>query len=83
MKTVFSGVLSEQDGPVTCPCGEDHSARPGWPSTVDIVTKLGPLIDVTTPAGTWRVPRVFILMHGLKAMELAALADKYGWEKVR
>jgi len=32
--------------------------------------------------GNWRVPRVFIACHGLKAADLPAVAARYGFERV-
>jgi hypothetical protein len=32
--------------------------------------------------GSWRVPRLFIACHGLKATDLPQLAAVYGWEPV-
>lgn len=62
-----------------CPCGESH-LLPAQP-ILKFDTELGPLITVTTDAGSWRVPRVWIAAHGLKAAELPVLAVERGWEQ--
>lgn len=46
------------------------------------IAALGPYIQVTTPHGSWMVPRHYIALHGLKSMDLPGLAQLYGWEKV-
>jgi hypothetical protein len=48
----------------------------------EVVARLGPLIPVTAPAGTFMVPRHFVALHGLYAEELPALAERYGWERL-
>ena len=45
-----------------------------------LIKEKGELVLVSTPDGSWNVPRIFIGMHGLKAIELPALAEKFGWE---
>lgn len=46
-----------------------------------LVLRYGLYVRVRTPVGTWRVPRHFIALHGLKAEELPALAKTFEWEK--
>lgn len=46
------------------------------------VTKLGETVLVTTFNGSWKVPRHYIALHGLKEVELPAFAIKYGWPKI-
>jgi hypothetical protein len=65
----------------TCPCGKDHSDHQFWPVLCEMVQSLGETIVIATPTGAWKVPRIYIAMHGIKAPELGALADKFGWEK--
>ncbi len=66
-----------------CPCGDAHE-----PSAVvrDYVTRIirerGRDVMVASPSGTWRVPRIYIAVHGLKADELPELAERYGFEPV-
>lgn len=67
---------------MNCPCGQEHIGSPSLPHVAKLVQELGETVVVTAPAGSWHVPRVFIAMHGLKAEELASLADKYGWRRV-
>jgi len=46
------------------------------------VARLGPDVKVTTPDGSWMVPRHFIALHGIKSVELPALAGLYGFRRV-
>ena len=47
-----------------------------------IVARLGEFVLVTTPSGSWKVQRYFLAAHGLKEIELPALAIKYGWQRI-
>jgi hypothetical protein len=38
-------------------------------------------VPLSTTAGSWLVPRVFIACHGIKADDLADLAERYGFER--
>jgi hypothetical protein len=60
-----------------CPCGEDHP-------TGDLSLTLTGSIPILVPERNiaFRVPKVYIAFHGLKAAELAELADRYGWERL-
>lgn len=66
----------------TCPCGQPlHYTRLDLQHIMErLVADLGPLIDIQIGARTYKVPRHYIALHGLKALELPALALKYGWE---
>ena len=66
---------------VTCPCGQSHAGE-AWELCVKLVHDFGELITVTIESRSWRVPRVWIGMHGLKAEDLPALAEKFGWIEV-
>jgi hypothetical protein len=64
-----------------CVCGAEHQ----WPSETAMVIRhqtltRGERMQVTTPAGSWMVPRVYIAAHGLKAADLPTLAALYGFE---
>jgi hypothetical protein len=61
-----------------CPCGRSHrlSAEVG-----ELIRTAGPLALVTTPDGSWQVPRVWIAVHGLKPHELPALARAHKWKQ--
>ena len=69
---------------VECPCG--CGRRIQNPLVREIVERwerdLGPMITVRCSGGAWRVPRVYIALHGLKARELPALAQQYGFKRV-
>lgn len=71
--------MSEQ-----CPCGEPlHYRTPGMQTVVeDLIRAVGPTVPVTVGNRTWEVPRHYIALHGLRADNLAALADHYGFLEV-
>jgi hypothetical protein len=60
---------------VGCPCGETHMSETLWPSEV----WKGSVAVKVAAAPAVRVPRMWIVFHGLKAVELPALAARYGW----
>ena len=63
-----------------CPCGEIHelsaAARAAYEN---VICDLEPDVRIKVPGGCWRVPRIFVAVHGLKAAELPALAERYGF----
>jgi hypothetical protein len=67
---------------VPCPCGDPHTGDPRLVLVDQFVERSGPTVEITTHAGCWRVPRIWVALHGLKAWELPALADRYGWPAV-
>ncbi len=69
---------------MNCPCGRPlHYATPEAAEYMDrMVAELGDRIAVSVPVGTFLVPRHFIALHGLKAEDLPALAEIYGFERV-
>ena len=63
-----------------CPCGEVHELSAATRAAYEDVTgRLSPDVLVSAPGGSWRVPRIFIAVHGLKAADLTALAERYGF----
>lgn len=64
-----------------CPCGEVHELPASVRAAYESVTAgLPPLMRVFVPdVGCWLVPRIYIAVHGLKADELPALAEQYGF----
>lgn len=58
-----------------CACGHPlHYSVPALRAAVeDLMTRLGPEILVTVAGRTWRVPRHYIALHGLRAWELPRL----------
>lgn len=67
-----------------CSCGENHTGQFDKPTRRFLrrtIKRQGRLQLVTTPSGTWRVPRIYIAAHGLKAEEVPALAELYSWTK--
>lgn len=65
---------------ITCPCGQPHAGA-AWDYCLKLAQQLGELVTVHVQRRAFRVPRVYIGMHGLRAEELPALAEKYGWEE--
>jgi hypothetical protein len=65
-----------------CPCGTAHEvdAR-SWAGFRLMTEHADPRITVTSPEGSWLVPRLFIACHGIRAAELAGLAERYGFER--
>jgi hypothetical protein len=68
-----------------CPCGfplhyQNIERRE---AVQDIIAEKGAYINLATADGTWSVPRHYIALHGIGAIDLAYLAEKYGWEKVK
>jgi hypothetical protein len=69
---------------MNCPCGEIHElsamtiamTRVAYES---VTAELPPDVVINIPAGRWRVPRIFIAVHGLKPADLPALAAQYGF----
>jgi hypothetical protein len=65
-----------------CCCGGSHD-----PGQLQVATdyieglRVPEHVAVTTPYGTWQVQRLYIALHGLKAIQLPALAQRYGWEE--
>lgn len=68
-----------------CSCGQPlHYLNPASQALVEgIVKLLGPTLTIAVPGlGAWKVPRHYIALHGIKALELAVLASRFGWEPV-
>lgn len=73
--------------PELCACG-----RPLHYSRIDNELYVRAMIDLHGPTipvrvlnseESYLVPRHYIALHGIKAIELPTLAALYGWEKVR
>ncbi len=77
-------MTTETDTAERCPCGLPlHYDSPALRRAVErLVRELGPTIPIHTPYGSWAVPRHFILLHGLLARDLPALAAKYGFARI-
>lgn len=67
-----------------CPCGRDlHYHNADAQAMVEkMISTMGETINVTTPAGTWRVPRHYIALHGIRGDEVAGVAKAMGFEQV-
>lgn len=69
-----------------CCCGEDHLlSRAKWAEFQRVTAGLPATVPLTVLGGeaAWAVPRVYIACHGINAGEVAALAEKYGWERAK
>ena len=66
-----------------CSCGQVHQLADPLAHWVACywIDQLGERVTVTTPAGSWEVPRVWIAVHGLAAEDLPLLAAVYGWAR--
>jgi hypothetical protein len=47
-----------------------------------MIRELGPEVTVSVEGRSWRVPRHFLALHGLKACLMETLAKKYGFAEV-
>lgn len=64
-----------------CSCGRLlHYEDPATRTLMDkMVEKFGPLTTVVVGDRSYRVPRHYIALHGLKAWEVPQLAVRFGW----
>jgi hypothetical protein len=72
---------------VQCDCGEQHypmiwsdeeKCMKSMPDEFVVGT-----IDVTIAGhGTWRVPKIYIAVHGMVGRDVPNLAEQYGWERL-
>jgi len=71
--------------PPRCACGEVHELSAAVRAAYGTVTGgLPSSVPVRVPdVGCWLVPRIYIAVHGLKAEELPALAERYGFARHR
>jgi hypothetical protein len=66
-----------------CPCGVAHELSAAVRPAYEAVTEgLDPDITVDISGERWRVPRIFIAVHGLRPADMPELAARYGFEKV-
>jgi len=65
-----------------CSCGKEH---PEFDRVLEMMQVEETVIVslVFSPFSAWRVPRVYIFAHGLKAQDLPSLAQHYGWSRER
>lgn len=63
-----------------CHCGRPlHYSTPEMQALVEhLIAEHGEFVNVTVDHRTWRVPRHYIALHGLKGWEVASL----GFEEV-
>lgn len=68
-----------------CACGKPlHYTDPEIEMAVRVLVEaIGETANVSLTGGgpSWRVPRHYIALHGLKGADLAALAEQQGWKK--
>lgn len=67
-----------------CICGEDHEFHEDVFNLLMMnIVLIGATVEITiVGTGTWRVPRVYLAAHGVKANELPEVAARYGFERV-
>lgn len=60
---------------LTCLCGKPvhYSDKQLEKMMNDLVEQLGPYINVTVDGRTWRVPRHYIALHGIKGKDVSKL----------
>ena len=63
-----------------CSCGRQHVAPPDVQAEI---VQLGSTLVVVTVDGCWRVPRIYLAVHGLHLDEAAMLAERLGWKPER
>lgn len=66
-----------------CPCGDLHELSAAVRGAYDAVTSgLDNCVTVRIEGNrAWKVPRIYIAVHGLKTAELPGLAAQYGFEE--
>lgn len=67
-----------------CACGRVHLVDPAVQACLDeTIAVKGPTVSMTTPDGTWRVPRTYVAVHGcIEDAALPQLANDYHWARV-
>lgn len=68
----------------SCPCGAEHRDKPYAYEAMELLRQAGYSEEIPVRVlelGCWSVPRLYILLHGLKGHELPELAARYGWAK--
>jgi hypothetical protein len=68
---------------VYCPCGKRlHYSDPVIEFTIhELVARLGPTVPISANGRTYRVPRHYVALHGVKASDLPELAARYHFEE--
>lgn len=66
-----------------CCCGETHTVLNDEDHGAfgSRLAELPPDIIVHTAAGSWHVPRVYVVFHGLRANDVPSLASVYNWPR--
>ena len=67
-----------------CSCGRAlHYLNPDTEAFITRqVAEHGPTVRLTTPRGTWAVPRHYIALHGISAQRVPELAALHNWRKL-
>ena len=69
-----------------CACGQRlHYSDPAKQKLVEQIIRIaGPMVTITNSENgrSWRVPRHFIALHGIKMIEMPQVATKYGFEEI-
>jgi hypothetical protein len=66
-----------------CGCGRPlHYSSPDIERQIcQLAEELGPTVLVRTPYGSWQVPRQYMALHKLEAVELPFAAARYGFQR--
>jgi len=66
-----------------CPCGRHHEVRQAISALYTHKTaRMDSTWPITTPAGRFLVPRIWLALHGMDGAEIADAAGALGWERV-
>ena len=66
-----------------CPCGAVHERSRAAAVAYEKVTAGKPAtVTLSSTAGSWLVPRIFVACHGIKADDLAQIAERYRFERM-
>lgn len=73
-------------GTVDCPCGRTHTlsgdAWEAWQRAAQASDEATPTRVLQVRDRSWKVPRIWVAVHGFPGVMTAALAARYGWEEV-
>ena len=71
----------------TCPCGDPHEDKPEAHAALKTfeASGLGDHIDILVSGNGnhgWKVPRAWVVFHGIDSVALPALSKQYGWTQI-
>jgi hypothetical protein len=66
-----------------CPCGRQHEIQQAIGALYTHKTaRMDSTLPITTPAGRFRVPRIWLACHGLDPGDIARAAIEHAFERV-